>query len=139
MILEDEQIQNRITTLQNQITAEKRIIEIAEPFEMLLDNEYFKKVQGYYKESSDNVQKTIDGLNNDLVNDGAIGDSGVPENPIFHQLRVANIIGKSIVQRDVLKSFFLEPAAIVKRAKGSQEIIDKLSKEIADLEENTNA
>lgn len=138
MILEDEQIQNRITLLRNQIEAEKRIIEIAEPFEMLLDNEYFKKIQGYYEESSDNVQKTIDGLSNDLVNDGAVSDNGLPENPVFHQLRIANIIGKSIVQRDVLRSFFVEPASIVKRAKGSQEIIDKLSKEIAGLEE-TNA
>ena len=135
MILEEDQLKSRIEKLKREIELEKKIIEMAEPFEMLVENDYFKKIQGYYKTSADIYQKKIEGLNNDLVSDGAEVEGGLPENPVFHQLRVASVIGKAVVARDTLLSFVNEPQQIIERAKSSQEKIDQLTKEISELED----
>lgn len=134
MILEEDQVKTRIEKLQAQLAFEKKLIEMAEPFQMLVENEYFKKVQGYYEKSADIFQKKIQALNNDLVSDGAEMDGGMPENPVFHQLRVASVIGKAVIARDTLLSFVNEPKQIIERAKLSLEKIDQITKEISELE-----
>lgn len=140
MILEEEQIQRKVEKLKGQIEIEKKLIEMAEPFEMLIENDYFKKIQGYYNESANIYQRKIEGLNNDLVSDGAQGsDGGLSENPVFHQIRISAIITKAIMARDTLLSFVNEPKQIIERAKLSQENIEKLTAEIAELQEKPNA
>jgi hypothetical protein len=136
MILEEDQVKSRIEKLQNQVEFEKKLIEMAEPFQMLIENEYFKKVQSYYEKSADIYQKKIQSLNNDLVSDGVEMDGGIPENPVFHQLRIASVIAKAVVARETLLSFVNEPKQIIERAKLSLEKIDKITKEISELEEN---
>ena len=140
MITEEEQIQSRVDKLNRQIEMEKRVIEISEPFEMLLDNDYFKKVQGYYKESADIYQKKINDLVNDMASDGTGNEmGGFPENAVFRHLRISDIISKCVVARDTLLAFVNEPKQIIERAKSSQEKIDSIKQEIIDLEENNNA
>lgn len=140
MILEEDQAAGRIANLKKQIEVQKRLIEMSEPFEMLRDNSYFKKIQGYYKSSADIYQDKINSLTNDLVNDGVGQIPGeLPENPALRHLRIADLISKCVVARDTLISFSSEGSQIIEAAKQAVERIESLTKEIQDLEEPNNA
>lgn len=103
----------------------QKLVEMAEPFEMLIENDDYKKILGFYAKSSEYYQNKIMALCNDLAN-----DSDEAETTINRHYRIANVISRCVIARDTLVNVASEPKSIIANAREAQKRIDEITAKI---------
>lgn len=103
----------------------QKLVEMAEPFEMLIENDDYKKILGFYAKSSEYYQNKIMALCNDLAN-----DNDETETTVNRHYRIADVISRAVVARDTLANVASEPKSIIANAREAQKRIEEINTKI---------
>lgn len=124
MNLEEDESKPSETLVQEKVRLQA-LIDMAEPFELLIDNAAYQKVLGFYAKSSEYYGNKIMALCNDLAN-----DSEETETTVNRHYRIANIISRAVVARDTLFQVSVEPKRIIEGSRKAQKRIDEINNRI---------
>lgn len=130
MILEEERQSGELKRLKERKKILELAIEMAEPYQHLIDNPHYEKILSFHKRAADYYDQKIKSLAKDLAN------TDENETPLFRNFRIADIMAKVVVARDTLLDISQEPQVYVEEAKRANEELDEVKSKIRELEES---
>lgn len=101
------------------------VVDMAEPFELLIDNAAYQKVCKFYANAADYYQNKILALCNDLAS-----DNDESETTVNRHYRIANVISRCVVMRDTMNNTANEAKTIIAQAREKQKRIDEINAKI---------